>query len=157
MGKSTFTHGFAVPRHFEAWIGAPEKGRKRHIILVFDGTEASVTLRTLANGRGQVQVRYDNFDGKPFREWLSRTSAATLQKICGEYFELSKCGSNRFQVNASSLLHHNGGLVVAEWIFHRGSEQLLDKCPSLREVMAVVRDVQFAAILLKYHELVPRA
>ncbi|HLE81056.1 MAG TPA: hypothetical protein VJA25_07175, partial [Dehalococcoidia bacterium] len=60
-------------------------------------------------------------------------------------------------VNASSLLHHNGGLVVAEWIFHRGSEQLLDKCPSLREVMAVVRDVQFAAILLKYHELVPRA
>src|SRR3990172_1582281 len=49
-----------------------------------------------------------------------------------------------FQVNASSLLHHNGGLVVAEWIFHRGSEQLLDKCPSLREVMAVVRDVQFA-------------
>lgn len=73
VGRSTLAEGFAVPRHLEEWIGAPEKGKKRSITLTFDGMEARVTLRRLANAYGHVQVKYDSKDSSAFRQWLSHT------------------------------------------------------------------------------------
>lgn len=145
VGKSTLTEGFAVPRHLETWIDAPPKGKKRRITLVFDGMEATVILRRLANSYGHVQVRYDTKGSSPFKEWLSRTFKATSRSVCGEYIELSKCGTDRYRVDAFAVSgDRRASLAVAEWLFHRCREQLVDECSPLREIVAIVRSVDFA-------------
>ena len=89
VGKSTLKEGFAIPRDLEDWMGAPERGSKRDITLVFHRQKINATLRRIDNEKGSVQVKYENKAGEPFRIWLATVFASTSAGSAGEYFELN--------------------------------------------------------------------
>ena len=146
VGKSTFREGFAVPRAAAASVDPPAPGCKRQVLLVFGDRRIPATLRTIANGSGSVQIKYENGSGEPFRAWLSRTFAVTLEGGRGEYFEVHRIDEDSFQISAFPLAPDDGSsLRVEQWHLHRGAAALLDQNTPLGEIAAVVRDVPFRA------------
>ena len=144
VGKSTLKEGFAIPRDFEEWIRAPDKGCKREILLLFDGHQIPATLRRIDNQQGSVQVKYDNSDGEPFRTWLATVFAASLAGSMGEYFEVSRLSDEQLQITpfpscaeSASVLH------VQEWLFHGGADELFQQDTPLSEIPAIVHAIPF--------------
>jgi hypothetical protein len=146
VGKSTLKEGFAIPREFEEWIGAPVRGAKREIYLAFDGQIIQATLRRIDNEKGSVQVKYETKEGEPFRTWLAKVFSATLVGQLGEYFEVKKTGEGPLQVspfpNATAPV---SSLHVEQWLFHGGADKLFEQDTPLTEIPAVVRAVKFIA------------
>ena len=110
IGKSTFEEGFTVPRSFEEWIGAPDKGHKRFITLLFENLSISATLRRLNNDRGHVQIKYEGSDGVAFREWIKAVFNKSNSRNCGDYIEIHKIDYQTFQ-NRSSRRPDSGSIV----------------------------------------------
>jgi len=100
VGKSTLTEGMAVPKDLENWIQAPAVGEKREINLLFDEGRTKAILRRIANGRGNVQIKYETWAGSAFRNWLRRLFIATEGGAVGEYLELIRVEGDVFRVNA---------------------------------------------------------
>ena len=146
VGKSTLREGFAVPRDFEDWMGALERGSKRDITLVFDGQKISVTLRRIDNEQGSVQVKYETKAGEPFRLWLGTVFTATLAGSAGEHFEVSRAAADVFEVAPfAAKVDSTPSLHVAHWLFHREADRLFEEDSPLAEIPAVVHAVPFAA------------
>ncbi|MHB8997745.1 MAG: BglII/BstYI family type II restriction endonuclease [Armatimonadota bacterium] len=113
---------------------------------MFDDDRIPATLRTIANGNGSVQVKYENRLGEPFRAWLSRTFAATLGGARGEYFEVHAVDESVFRILAFPLAPDDGSsLQVEQWLLHQGATAFLEQDTPLAEIAAVVRDVPFRA------------
>lgn len=83
IGKSTLSEGLAVPKSLESWVGAPNRGQKRKLTLLFDNQHAVVTLRRLANARDHVQIKYENKEGLLFRQWLASLFTPTEDGMGG--------------------------------------------------------------------------
>jgi len=144
VGKSTLEEGFAVPRGFEDWTGAPDKGCKREISLAFDGQRTTATLRRIDNEQGSVQVKYENKAGEPFRNWLASVFAASSVDSTGGFFEVRRVGTDAFEVVAFPVGERSTpSLRVEQWLFHRGAERLLEQDTPLAEIPAVVHGVPF--------------
>jgi hypothetical protein len=144
VGKSTFKDGFVVPRDFEQWIGAPARGSKREIRLVFGRESIPATLRRIKNEKGSVQVRYGNKGGGAFRAWLTKVFAATLAGARDEFFEIRKTQEDTFLINPfPSIDESEPRLRVDQWVFHRGSDRLFQRDTPLAEIPAIVRGVPF--------------
>ena len=148
IGKSTLTEGIAVPKSFECWVEAPEPGRKRKITLLFDDLHISATLRRLANARGHVQVKYENREGLRLREWLMTVFAASRDGLRGEYLELQRIEADVFRIVAFPVGCQPAlRLEISEWIFHRTDERVFRRLAPLREIPAIICNVE-----LKAHE-----
>lgn len=144
VGKSTFKEGFAIPINFEEWISAPPKGCKREIFLLFDGYRIPATLRRIDSERGNVQVKYENSSGQPFRSWLETVFAATLAGCFGEYFEVSWLSDNEYQITAFPFITNSiPVLEVEQWLFHRGADKMFENDTTLAEIPALVHHVPF--------------
>jgi len=87
VGKSTLMEGIAVPKDLEDWIHAPVAGEKREINLIYDDGQTKAILRRIANGRGNVQIKYENRAGLAFRNWLKEMFIATQAGTVGEYLK----------------------------------------------------------------------
>ena len=123
--KSIFKEGFAIPRNFEEWISAPNKGCKREIYLIFDGYRIPAILRRIDNEQMSVQVKYENSSGQPFRYWLATVFNASLSSCIGEYFEVSRHSDTEFQITAfPSQTNSIQVLNVEQWMFHKGTFSL---------------------------------
>jgi len=146
VGKSTFAEGLTVPKLLEEWIRAPDPGGKRQIKLIYDQGEVTAALRRLANARGHVQIKYQNKEAAPFRRWLTSVFCATATGMEGEYLELVRVRGDTFRVNAFPISRQSpDGLVVSEWIFHRTTQNALQRYEPIREIPAIVRSVEFKA------------
>lgn len=144
IGKSTLAEGITVPKALEDWINAPALGQKREITLVFDNLRVHATLRRLANARGHVQIKYENKQSLPFREWLGRVFAASHSGVQGEYFELERIEGDVFRVVPLPVSHQPPSrLEISEWIFHRSDERVFQRLGSVREIPAIIRNVEF--------------
>lgn len=144
IGKSTFEEGFAVPRTYEDWIGAPAIGHKRSITLLFGNDCISATLRRLNNERGHVQVKYEGTSGIIFRTWLKAIFARSSSQGCGEYFELHRIDDNTFRVMPFPYRVKSATLYIQDWLFHQSSDVYLT-CDTLSEVQAIIKSVEFNA------------
>jgi len=144
VGKSTLNEGFAIPRDFEDWVCAPERGSKREIRLVFDEQSIPVTLRRIDNEQGRVQVKYENKAGEPFRAWLASVFPTAQSGSSEDYFEINKIGSDTFKVSPFPSNASSGpSLNIEQWLFHRGADKLLEQDTPLAEIPAVVHRVAF--------------
>jgi hypothetical protein len=122
---------------------APAPGQKREITLIFDDMRACATLRCLANAREHVQIKYENNQGLPFRQWLARVFAASQGGLKGEYLELERMERDVFRVGAFSIssqppLHLEG----SEWIFHRCDGRVFQRLAPVREIPAIIHNVE---------------
>lgn len=146
IGKSTLTEGITVPKALEGWIEAPVLGQKRAITLIFDDMKAPATLRRLANEKGHVQIKYENKEALPFRQWLGSVFAASSTGTLGEYLELERIEGNVFRVAAFPVsCQPPARLEISEWIFHRSDEHVFQRLGSVREITAIIRNVEFKA------------
>jgi len=144
VGKSTLAEGFAVPRGLEHWIQAPDAGHKRTIYLLFNELRVPATLRRLANARGHVQIKYENADGRPFRDWLARNFRSSALGLDGEYMELSRICESEFRVCAfPASSQPDRHLAITEWLFHRTSSDVFERYAAAREIPAIVRNIKF--------------
>ncbi|MFA6470469.1 MAG: BglII/BstYI family type II restriction endonuclease [Candidatus Latescibacterota bacterium] len=142
--KSTFKEGFAIPKDFEEWISAPNKGCKREICLIFDGYRIPATLRRIDNEQMSVQVKYENNTGQPFRYWLASIFNASLSGCIGEYFEVSRRSDTEFQITAFPRQTTSIDVLnVEQWLFHKGTEEILEHDTPLSEIPALVHKVPF--------------
>lgn len=146
VGKSTLQEGMAVPRALEEWIQAPAIGEKREIRLLFEGGQATATLRRIENTVGHVQIKYENRTGLPLRVWLQRLFGSTETGMEGEYLELVRIEGDTFQINAFPLSRQpSTRLVVTEWMFHRATDHVFKTFGALREIPAVVQGIEVKA------------
>jgi len=144
VGRSTLKEGFTIPRAFQDWVGAPPRGCKRQIALVFDGQSIPATLRRVDNDQGNVQVRYGNRDGRPFRVWLATVFSRGNQQATGGFLELRRLGPDCFEVVPFPTPTSTGpSLRIDQWLFHRGAETLLDQDTPLAEIPVIVNAVPF--------------
>ena len=144
VGKSTFKDGFTVPRDFENWIGAPDRGCKREIRLLFERQSIPATLRRIDNEQGSVHVRYGNGAGAPFRAWLVKVFAATLAGASDEFFEVRRAqGDALLILPFPSSDESEPRLRIDKWVFHRGSDRLFERDTPLAEIPSIVRGVPF--------------
>ena len=144
IGKSTLAEGLAVPKSLESWIGAPARGQKRELTLLFGDQRTTATLRRIANARGHVQIKYENKEGLPFRQWLASLFSPTEDGMGGEYIELQKIGDDAYRVSPfPSSRKPKDRLTVVEWIFHRTNESVFHRCDTVREIPAIVQSVQY--------------
>lgn len=144
VGKSTLKEGMAVPKALEKWVGAPAAGQKRHIVLVFDNGRVRATLRRLANARGHVQIKYENKEGLPFRNWLASLFSPSEAGMEGEYLELERVELDTFRVHPFPLsCQPQNRLTIVDWILHRTDERALRSFPPVREIPAIIQSVQF--------------
>jgi hypothetical protein len=147
VGKSTLTEGMTVPRNLENWIHAPSAGEKRSITLLFDQGQAKATLRRIANARGHVQIKYENKECLPFREWLKSLFSATITGLEGEYLEFAIVGEDTFRVTPFPLLRQaQQRLFIADWIFHKTNNRVFEEHTVLREIPAIVQSIEFNAL-----------
>ncbi len=145
IGKSTLSEGLTVPKSLESWVGAPNRGQKRKLTLLFDDQHAVVTLRRLANARGHVQIKYENKESKPFRQWLASLFTPTEDGMGGEYIELHKVDDETYRVTPFPLSKKSEDrLTVVEWIFHRTNERAFHSRDAVREIPAIVQSVQYS-------------
>ena len=145
IGKSTLVEGMTVPGPFETWINAPALGQKREITLAFDGQRVPATLCRLANARGHVQVKYENRQSLPFREWLRRVFTASRSGAQGEYLELERVEGDVFNVLPLPVTRQPASrLEISEWIFHRSDDRVLQRLTSAREIPAIICNVAFS-------------
>jgi len=145
IGKSTLSQGLAVPKSLESWIDAPDRGQKKYLTLLFDDKRATVTLRRLANAKEHVQIRYENNEGLPIRQWLASIFTPTEDGMGGEYIELHKVGNDVYRVTPYPLSHRSESrLNVVEWIFHRTDRQLFYSRDAVREIPAIVQSVVYS-------------
>ncbi|MBU1024111.1 hypothetical protein KKB99_07500 [bacterium] len=143
IGKSTLKEGFTIPKEFWLWVDAPEKGEKKTIALVFNDNQTKVTLRRLDNEYGHVQIKYYNQAGQVFKDWLNHIFKATLDKLCGEYFELEKLGQDQYKITPFPVCADlTPRLTTSQWLFHNVSEDQFEKETNLREISAVIRGVE---------------
>ncbi|MCX6344346.1 MAG: BglII/BstYI family type II restriction endonuclease [Armatimonadetes bacterium] len=146
VGKSTSKEGFAVPRDCEEWMCAPVKGCKREISLMFDKQTIPATLRRIDNEQGSVQVKYEKRDGEPFRIWLATTFAASPAISTGDFFEVRRVEADVFQILPFAATDNaKPSLQIEQWLFHRGTDRLIEQDTPLAEIPAVVHAVPFAA------------
>lgn len=144
IGKSTLAEGLAVPKSLESWIDAPSRGQKRELSLLFDDQRTTVILRRIANARGHVQIKYENKEGLPFRQWLASVFSPTEDDMGGEYIELHKAGYDTYRVYPFPLSEKpDDRLSVVEWIFHRTNERAFHSRDAVREIPAIVQSVQY--------------
>ena len=144
IGKSTLAEGFTVPQSLESWIGAPAPGEKKKLTLLFEDQCTSATLRRIANARGHVQIKYETREGKPFRQWLASLFSPTEDGMGGEYIELHKVENDTYRVEpfpSNNKPKHR--LTVVEWIFNRTNERAFHKFDTVREIPAIVQNVQY--------------
>lgn len=144
VGKSTLVEGFAVPKLLEEWIGAPGRGCRREIALLFDGRRQPVTLRRLNTARGPVQVKYEDRRAGAFRDWLRERFPPDAAGRSGDYFELHKVDGDTFRVVPCPRAGKANALRVADWLFHHGSERFLSEA-TFAELQAIVQSVDFLA------------
>lgn len=145
VGKSTLNEGFAVPRGFEDWVGAPDRGCRREISLAFDGHRIIAALRRIDNEQSSVQVKYENKAGEPFRNWLATVFAVSTADSTGGFFEVRRVGTDAFEVMAFPVGEWStSSLQIQQWLFHRGADRLLEHDTPLAEIPAVVHGVPFA-------------
>jgi hypothetical protein len=143
IGLSTLKEGFTIPKDFWQWIAAPEKGKKKTIVLTFDGKQINATLRRINNDYGHVQVKYDNPAGMEFRQWLAHVFIATQDKLCGEYFEISKVDSDKYLVKPFPIEKDlTKVLKISKWLFHKNADKLFEEDSILREINAVIRGIE---------------
>ena len=144
IGKSTLAEGLAVPKALESWIKAPARGQKRELTLLFGDQSARATLRRIANDRGHVQIKYENKNGLPFRQWLASLFTPTEDGMSGEYIELHKVGDDTYRVSPFPLSEKpEDRLTVVEWIFHRTNERAFHSRDAVREIPAIVQSVRY--------------
>jgi hypothetical protein len=144
VSKSTLTEGITVPKALESWIEAPALGQKRQITLVFGDTRVRATLRRLDNARGHVQIKYENKEGLPFRQWLARVFAASQTRIKGEYLEFERMRGDVFKVEAFPVSSQpSQRLEISEWIFHRSDQGVFQRLAPVREIPAIIHNVEF--------------
>jgi len=144
VGKSTFKEGFAIPRSFEEWAGAPDKGCKREIRLIFEGHSIPAALRRIDNEQRSVQINYGNASGEPFRAWLVTTFAATIAGSPGGYIEVNRIGDDAFRVIPfPPECTSQPTLQIEEWLFHRGADRLFEEDMPLAEIPAVIHAIPF--------------
>ncbi|MFH1884210.1 MAG: BglII/BstYI family type II restriction endonuclease [Planctomycetota bacterium] len=144
IGKSTLSEGLAVPKTLESWVDAPGRGQKRELTLLLDDQRATATLRRIANARGHVQIKYENKEGLPFRQWLASLFSPTEDGMGGEYIELHKVGDDTYRVSPFPLSKKSKDrLTVVEWIFHRTNERAFHSRDAVREIPAIVQSVQY--------------
>lgn len=144
IGKSTLAEGITVPRALEDWIEAPALGQKRQITLVFGDMRVHATLRRLANARGHVQIKYENKEGLPFRQWLALVFAASQTGVKGEYLEFERMEGDVFRVGAFAVSSQPlQRLEISEWIFHRSDEGVFQRLAPAREIPAIIHNVEF--------------
>src|SRR3990170_2328307 len=106
-------------------MGAPDRGSKRDITLLFDGQEITATLRRIDNEQGRVQVKYENKAGEPFRLWLATVFNATRAGSAQEYFEVSRARPDVFEITPFPAMENSApSLSVDQWLFHRGADRL---------------------------------
>ena len=142
IGKSTFEEGFSVPRSYEEWIGAPEKGQKCSITLLFEEKCILASLRRINNERGQVQVKYEGASGRKFREWLQAVFCRSTMEICGEYFELHMINAVTFRIIPFPQSVKYDNLYIIDWLFHQGSNRYLER-GALSEIQTIIQSVDF--------------
>jgi hypothetical protein len=146
IGKSTLAEGITVPRALEGWINAPPAGQKRKIVLVFDGQSVHATLRRLANAREHVQIKYETKQAYRFREWLGHVFAASREEVRGEYLELVRVEADTYRVVPFPVSSQpQARLEISEWIFHRSDEGVFQRLSSVREIPAIIGNVEFRA------------
>lgn len=144
VGKSTLAEGIAVPKSLEDWIRAPAAGEKRQIILFYEQGQTIATLRRIANARSHVQIKYENKDCLPFREWLKSLFAATMKGSEGEYLEFVRIENDTFRVSAFPVSRQPlQRLIVKDWIYHRTSNRIFDTYGAIREIPAIVQNIEF--------------
>jgi len=145
VGKSTLKEGFAVPRDFELWIGATDKGCKRDIFLEVDGQSILATLRRVNNEQGSVQVKYENSAGEIFRNWLTMLFYSNDSSYTGGFIEIHRIGSDKFQVIAFPQREScTPSLIIEQWLFHRGSDLLFEQDTPLAEIPTVIHAIPFS-------------
>jgi len=142
IGKATLEEGFTVPRSLEKWIGAPEKGHKRLITLLFENSSVSATLRCLNNERGHVQIKYEGANGLSFREWMRTVFSKSISQGCGEYIEIQKIDYHTFRITPFTQKEKANNLVVNDWLFHKGAEKHRSN-DTLSEILAIIQSIEF--------------
>lgn len=144
IGKSTLSEGISVPKSFEKWVNAPSRGQKRTLTIFFDDKHITATLRRIANNRGHVQIKYENKEGEPFREWLASIFKPAADGMTGEYIELQKVDDDKYKVNPFPLgKKTDAHLEVVEWIFHRTNSRSSFRRDAIREIPAIVQSVHY--------------
>ena len=144
VGRSTLKEGFAIPRDFEDWMSAPERGKRRDIVLFFNGQRISAVLRRIGNEKGSAQIKYENIVGEPFRNWLAKTFATSHPgKNCG-FFEVHRVAKDTYEIIPFPEISSSvSSLNIEQWLFHRGADKLLAMDSPLAEVPAIVHTVSF--------------
>lgn len=142
IGKSSLEEGFTVSRAFEGWIGAPAKGDKRVITLLYGNSSISAILRRINNERGHVQIKYEGASGLGFREWLKTVFNKSASLPCGEYIEVHKIDLQTFRVVPFPLKEKSDTLVVHDWLLHKNADSY-ESGGALSEIQAIVQGIEF--------------
>lgn len=142
IGKSTLEEGFTVPKAFEDWIGAPEKGGKRSITLLYENRSVSAILRCINNDRGHVQIKYEGVNGLEFRGWLKTVFNKSVSLSCGEYIEVQKIDLQTFRIIPFPLKEKTENLIVHDWLFHKNADNYKSG-GALSEIQAIVQRIEF--------------
>ncbi len=152
VGKSTFTNAIAIPKYLEEWFGAPKRGQKRVVTLLYGGNQkAEVELKRLKNVKSDVQLRYDSSAYKPFKEWLKRTFPHSFSAIespggfVGDFLEFRKKDTNSYRLNPIRGFRSDGrGLLVAKSLFANVKLEELTRQPGFVEVIDIISSVKFS-------------
>ena len=131
-----------MQRSFEEWVGAPEKGQKRLITLLFENMSISATLRRLNNERGHVQIKYDDANGVAFREWMRVVFSKSNSQSCGNYIEIHKIDHQVFRILPFPLKEKPDNLIVHDWLLHKGAGKHRSG-DALQEIQAIIQSIEF--------------
>jgi hypothetical protein len=77
VGPSTLKQGITIPLSCQnGWLKKISKGEKIEIPVRLSESVSKATIRRINNNAGHLQIRYENKDGKPIREYIENNFMA---------------------------------------------------------------------------------
>lgn len=154
IGKSTFKYGFTIPKCIWPFIELPEKGNKRRITLLTSEKEIFyVWLKRLNNTYGHFQVRYENYSGKLFQEWLKRVFSNSYNNPnnINEFLQVIILKHNVFSLVPYPVNNNDSKLILSKVITHNVSQFSLTSDYRFIELIAAIRNIEYNHVKRQMH------
>lgn len=145
IGKSTFLYGFTIPKYLYSFIQPPDKGQKRKIHLLFQDDLIEVDLRTINNGIGHCQVRYDSEQYLSFKNKLKdifRFTLGNIENNCSEYLDIEVLDQYTLKIIPHAYID-NDFLYVSNFINHNIECECLKNNLFFGEVIEAIQNIKF--------------